>query len=42
MEIYSQLSKMMIMKFIHKFQQNDLYIENKTEIENYERQNCRF
>ena len=31
----------LIKKFIHKFQQNELYLENKKEIRNYERQYCR-
>ena len=30
-----------IKKFIYKFQQNELYLENKKEIRNYERQYCR-
>ena len=29
----------LIMKFIHVFKQNGWYLENKKEIENYERQN---
>ena len=28
-------------EFFHKFQQNELYLENKKEIRNYERQYCR-
>ena len=28
-------------KFIHKFQRNELYLENKKEIRNYGRQYCR-
>ena len=31
----------LIMKFIHKFQQNEWYLENQKEIKNYERQYCR-
>ena len=30
----------LIMKFIHKFQQNEWYLENKKEIMNYEKQYC--
>ena len=30
----------LIQKFNHKFQQNELYLENKKEIRNYERQYC--
>ena len=33
--------QVLIKKFIHKFQQNELYLENKKEIRNYERQHCR-
>ena len=33
--------QVLIMKFIHKFQQNEWYLENKKEIRNYERQYCR-
>ena len=28
-------------KCIHKFQQNEFYLENKKEMRNYERQYCR-
>ena len=37
-EIY--VYKVLIMKFIQKFQQNEYYLENKKEIENYEGQYC--
>ena len=30
----------LIKKFIHKFQQNELYLENKKEIRHYEKQYC--
>ena len=30
--------QVLIKKFIHKFQQNELYLQNKKEIRNYERQ----
>ena len=33
--------RFLIKKFIYKFQQNELYLENKKEIKNYERQYCR-
>ena len=33
--------QVLIKKFIHKFQQNELYLENKKEIRNYERRYCR-
>ena len=33
--------QVLIMKFIHKFQQNKWYLENKKEKRNYERQYCR-
>ena len=33
--------QVLIKKFIHKFPQNELYLENKKEIRNYERQYCR-
>ena len=32
--------QVLITKFIHKFQQNELYLENKKEIRNYERHYC--
>ena len=32
--------QVLIMKFIHKFQQNEWCLENKNEIDNYERQYC--
>ena len=33
--------QVLITKFIHKFQQNEWYLENKKEIRNFERQCCR-
>ena len=30
--------QVLILKYIHKFQQNEWYLENKKEIRNYERQ----
>ena len=33
--------QVLIKKYIHKFQQNELYLENKKEIRNYERHSCR-
>ena len=33
--------QVLIMKFIHEFQQNEWYLENKKELRNYERQYCR-
>ena len=33
--------QVLIMKFIHKFQQNEWYLENKKEMRNFERQYCR-